>query len=281
MADGHSLLGVCEGVDTVFHTACASQETFANGRGARGAFDAVNTQGTLTLAHEALRARVRRVVHLSSTAAVGVPEQDRVDETTPCRPATPYGRSKRAAELGLAALFRERGLPVVILRPCLVAGEGKPGSELTQLLKLVRWGVFPFPGGRARQGKPLVHLDDLLNAVELAAARGRPGEIYLITSGRTYALEDIVAVAGRLLKVRRTHIAVPMGPVVVAARVMDSLGRVLPVSFPLSRERLRFLLAHREFSIDKARAELGYEPRVVDLEPMLAEVVCELTAGKR
>jgi nucleoside-diphosphate-sugar epimerase len=264
-----SLAGACQGVEVVYHCACAVQATFAAGPAAEAAFRTVNVDGTLALAKEALRCGVRRFVHVSSTAAMGSPPGGVVDESTPCQPTTPYGRSKRDAELRLLEQFATQGLPVVIVRPCLVTGPGRRNPELARLFALCRWGLFPLIGGGAPQRKPLVHVADVAQALELAARAGRPGEIYLITSGEPYALEQVVATASELVGGPRRQLRVPLTLARAAAALGDLLAR-LRIRLPLTGARLRLLLADRELSIDKARRELGYAPRYAELRGLLA-----------
>ena len=264
-----SLEGACQGVEVVHHCACAVQGTFAAGPAAEAAFRSVNVDGTLALAKEALRSGVRRFVHVSSTAAMGSPPGRVVDESTPCQPTTPYGRSKRDAELGLLDLFATQGLPVVIVRPCLVTGPGRRNPELARLFALCRRGLFPLIGGGAPQRKPLVHVADVAQALERAARTGRPGEIYLITSGQPYALGQVVATASELVGGPRQQLRVPLTLARAAAALGDALAR-LRIRVPLTRARLRLLLADRELRIDKARRELGYAPRFSELRALLA-----------
>ncbi len=271
---------VCQGVDEVYHTACAIQGTFAKGRIPEEEFQRVNVRGTEALAQAALSAGVRRFVHVSSTAAMGPPRSHGpMDETTPCHPTTPYGRSKRDAELLLLDMHRSRGLPVVILRPCLVAGKGKKNSELFKMFVLVRWGAFPLLRGHTSPRKPLVHVEDLITACELAAARGVPGEIYLVTSGVSYRLRDVVEVTAGLLGVRRSHVELPMGPLRLVAGLAEAIGDRLGVVPPLTKERLDLFTADRELVIDKARRDLGYEPEHTDLHELLGDVYEEFAGS--
>jgi len=231
--------------------------------------------GTLLLAREALRAGVQRFIHLSSTAAMGTPELARVDERAECHPTTPYGRSKRDAELGLLALSEAEGLDVVILRPCLVVGTGKRNSELLRMFRLVRWGLFPFFGKGAPQRKPLLHVSDLVRAMVLAGERGAQGEIYLVTSGESYSLEQVVQAAAELLGVRRSHLSIPLELAYLAAFMLEGLGRTLGFNPPLTRARLRLYTADREIDTHKIRTELGFEAQVRDPKAMLSEVFAE------
>lgn len=272
LTDPASLKGLCDGIESIYHCACAVQDTFAQALDSYEVFRRVNVEGTVNLAREALRAGVKRFVHLSSTAAMGTPDVERVDETATCRPTTPYGRSKREAELELLQLHGGDGLPVVILRPCLVIGRGKQHSELLKLFKLVRYGVFPFFGRRAPQRKPLLHVSDLVTAMELAEAKGELGQIYLVTSGAPYTLEQIVQVSAKILGVRRSHVWIPRRLALAGALGVEALAKVLPFNPPITRARIRLFTAHREIDIRKIREQLGYAASVTDLEQMLREV---------
>jgi dihydroflavonol-4-reductase len=269
LTDPASLRGVGDGCDVVLHTACAVASTFDAGRSALEQFLAVNRDGTLNLARELVRAGGPRMVHVSSTAAMGTPATAKVDETTPCNPRAPYQISKREAELGLLALGRE-GLDVVILRPCVVAGEGKRQSELLQLFKMVRKGRLPFIGRRYDVTKPIIMVDDLVDAIILAAERGRAGEIYLVHSDGAHTIGEIIAVAGRLTGAKRTHFNVPVPAARLLAHGLVALKRLRPDwNPPLTPERVDLFIADRRIDITKARRELGYEPKHRDLDEML------------
>ena len=134
----------------------------------------MNVDATLTLAMLAAAAGVRRFVFVSSTAVIGTPETPVVDESTPCNPTSPYEVTKRLAEEGLLELGARTGLEVVIVRPCLIAGEGQRGGLLLRMFQLCRRGLFPVIGGRLDMHKPLVDVEDVAHALILAATRGEP-----------------------------------------------------------------------------------------------------------
>lgn len=269
LTDPDSLDGVCDGVEAVYHCACAVAGTFDADRDAVQRFLAVNRDGSVNLARRALEQGVR-LVHLSSTAAMGTPRTQTVDETSECAPRTPYQISKREAELALLDLHRREGLDVVILRPCVIAGEGKEGGELLKLFKLVKRGLFPFIGSRTDAEKPMVMVDDVVSAMTLALERGRAGEIYLIHSDGHHTMGDIVATAGRLTGAKRTHLPVPLPLARAMAKGFALVNRALPrFNPPLTPERVELFVKDRHIDIGKARRELGFDPQVTDLETML------------
>lgn len=85
----------------------------------------VNTAGTLNLLHHSLSATEGQpppVVFSSSCAVFGIPEQLPLDERSPKRPISPYGRSKLVAEWLLEDFGRAYGLRSVVLRYFNAAG---------------------------------------------------------------------------------------------------------------------------------------------------------------
>jgi len=266
--DPGALAGLCDGVDVVIHTAGALPDAFG-GAAPAGEFTRVNLLGTEHLADEALRAGVRRLVHVSSTASMGTPRESAVDENTPCRPVSDYQVSKHASEQSLLRLQRKRGLEVVILRPCLVAGEGKRGGELLKLFRLCRRGIFPLIGGRLDIEKPLVAVDDVVQALLLGSTRGPAGAIYLVHSGGSHTIGGFLEEAGRLIGKSRPYISIPLPAARSAARVGTWLSGRLKRQLPLTQERLDLFLLDRHIDITKARAELGYRPQHQDLGEML------------
>jgi nucleoside-diphosphate-sugar epimerase len=161
------------------------------------------------------------------------------------------------------------GLPAVILRPCLIAGEGKRGGDLLRLFKLCRRGLFPVFASSLDTAKPLVAVDDVVQALLLASVRGRAGEVYLVHSGARHTLGQILEVAGRLVGNPRPYRRLPLLPAFAAAQLVASLARGVGRTPPLSPERLELYLTDRSIVIDKARRELGYQPCHQDLDDML------------
>lgn len=265
-----SLEGMCDGVDAVIHSGCAVAGTFDSGRAALEAFMAVNRDGTRNVANEVLKHEGLRMVHVSSTAAMGAPQTPIVDETSPCNPVAPYQRSKRAAELELLELHEKHALNVVMIRPCVVAGPGKDTSELRKLFRMVKRGVFPLIGPADRAQKPLIHIDDLVEALILGTTHGDAGGIYLVNSGANHTLGDILRVSGELAGVRRRFVRVPLVVARAAASVFSVANKVAPDwNPPLTHARINLFIADRRIDIGKARRELGYEPTKTEVREIL------------
>lgn len=268
LRDPASLAAACAGVGTVFHAA-ALIPSQAGAKPTPEDYRQVNVDATLALAAAAAGAGARRFVFVSSTAAMGAPEQAKVDETSPCRPTSPYEVTKRLAEEGLIALARRTGLETVIVRPCVIAGEGQRGGVLLKLFRLCRRGLFPVFGGRLDVQKPLVDVEDVGRALILAAERGRSGEVYLVTSGVRHTLREMLEIAGGLVGKPKPWLPVPLPLARLAAAATTPLASRLGLESPLSPQRLDLFLADRAIDIGRARVELGYAPHFRDLKSML------------
>ena len=153
------------GVDAVVHSAGIAHA----GPGLPDAlYDRVNRAATLELAGAAA-GRVGRFVFVSSIRAQSGPTAPvRLTEDTPPQPTDAYGRSKLAAEEGIAGL----DLAAVSLRPVVVYGPGARGN-VGALLRLARLPV-PLPLGSLTAPRSFIALENLIAAITLLLDRPEP-----------------------------------------------------------------------------------------------------------
>jgi nucleoside-diphosphate-sugar epimerase len=219
----------------------------------RALFDSVNVTGTAALLVAARRAKVRKIVHTSSSAVFGIPEHNPVDERTPCRPLEAYGRAKLEAEL-LCHDAVASGLDVTIIRPRTILGHGRLGI-IALLFEFVADGapVFVFDGGDNRY--QFVHADDLANACLRAGDRPGPavyniGAVEFGTMRET--LQALVDHANTGSRVR----SLPSAPARAAMRAATRAGVApfAPYHWLLFGESLYF-------DVTKARTELSWMPQ--------------------
>src|SRR6202030_1236104 len=144
-------------VDAVIHSAGLSAA--ASGR-PEGDYRALNVEATIGLARAAQRAGVRRFVFLSTIRAQAGASDPRVlTEDLEPQPTDAFGRSKLAAEQGLADV----GLDWVALRLALAYGPGVTGN-MARLIGLAR-SRLPLPLGALTARRSLLSLDNLAAAV--------------------------------------------------------------------------------------------------------------------
>ena len=121
----------------------------------------LNTEATVMLARAAQRAGVKRFIFLSSISAQSGPHAEQVlTEDLEPHPSDSYGRSKLAAEQGLARL----DLDWVALRLALVYGPGVKGN-MARLMRIAR-SPLPVPLGGLSARRSLLSLDNLTDAID-------------------------------------------------------------------------------------------------------------------
>jgi nucleoside-diphosphate-sugar epimerase len=129
------------GIDLVIHLAGEKRNP--------AAMEAVNHHGTRALAEAAVRAGVRRFVHLSSVGVYGAPKHSGlVDERFPHTPRNAYEASKDAGEAAVREVCRSSGIECVVVQPSNVIGH-VPGRSypLLGLMSMVRSGRLVSFGG--------------------------------------------------------------------------------------------------------------------------------------
>jgi dihydroflavonol-4-reductase len=210
----------------------------------------------------ALRGSKARFVHFSSISAMGVQLGERLDEYTPCRALTPHEVVKRESEEISLAEHRAHGTEVVVLRPPQIYGPGDVRSEILKLVRLVSRGAVPlFGGGQGRV--PWVYIDDVVDAALLAADSGRAaGRTYIVSDRDSYRFADVVTAIAHELGRARGGIVVPRLVAALGIGAVEVLSKALGREPPFTLHRLDSICGARLLSIDRARSELGFEPKV-------------------
>lgn len=257
ITDREALETAMEGVDRVFHTAAYVELGLVNAQ----EMERVNVVGTRTVLEVAQSLGISKLVYCSTIGVFGDTGGQVVDETFERRQesfSSAYDRTKYQAQQ-LVDQFAAQGLPVVSVLPSGIMGPGDPhfGPVIAQFLKgkLKLWA-----GSQRITG--LVHVEDLVAAMILAAEVGQPGEHYIISAGDLTTQEMFNFLS------QKTGIPVPREapkPLVRAVgNILDPLGRVLRWQPPLSRERVHYIYDRCvRVKAAKARQELGWQPRSV------------------
>ncbi len=253
------------GAEVVFHLAAALG---ASRLGLEG-FRAVNVGGTNAVLSAARKTGIRRVVHFSSAGVLGhVRPEEVADERYPLDPRDHYDLTKLEGEQAALAAAGF-GLDVVVIRPGWVYG---PGDRRTfKLIQAIARGRY-IQAGKGRTLQTPVFVDDLVSGTLLAAEKGNAGEIYHLAGGEVLTVrqiaETIAAAAGK--KLPRLHL--PMGPTRVAAAILGKLFGLVGQEAPLNPSRLAFFVHPKPLRIDKAKAELGFFPKVKFAEGMVQAI---------
>lgn len=238
------------GQEVVFHIAASLGAMQDAERAQR-----VNVDATRDLVRLAAAAGVRRIVYTSSMTAYG-PPHGVMHESLPVdtEQEEAYGRTKAAGELALLAAGTEYGVEVSIIRPGLVYGP-RSASWTVRMLELVDSGL-PVIFGKGDGYATPVYIDNLIDMLLLAALRPEAvGEAFNAVD-RSITWREWFGYYGKMLGKKPRRMPMPV------AHVLAWATETFKLRLPLTRHRLKFYRIKTVYPIDKARALLGYEPRI-------------------
>jgi dihydroflavonol-4-reductase len=243
-----------EGSDVLFHLASA----LGSARISRDEFFRVNAAGTEAVLRAAGDAKVGRVIHCSSAGVLGaVRGGDIADESYPPRPLLVYDRAKLEGERA-ALRFAETGMDVIVVRPGWAYG---PRDRRTfKLIKAIHDGRFVLAGSGAGRQTP-IFIADLVNGLLAAAARGTGGMIYHLAGQEIMTVREMVQVIAEACGQRIPRFHLPLLPARVGAFLLEKAFSSWGKEPPLSRPKLSFFTHSKPLSIERARRELGFQPR--------------------
>jgi dihydroflavonol-4-reductase len=151
---------------------------------------AVNVEGTRNVLEAAGRAGCQKIVHTSTVGCIGLPAEAN-GQTVPSTEANlisanelngAYKRSKFQAESVAMDLYRERGLPIIIVNPSAPVGPGdvKPTPTGQIIVDFLNRRLPAF----LDTGLNWVHVRDVATGHLLAAEKGRVGQRYILGNGQ-------------------------------------------------------------------------------------------------
>ena len=229
----------CEGIETVFHEA-AMVSVPRSFEDPILSYE-VNVMGTLRLLEAAHKSGVRSFVFASSSAVYGdSPALPKQEDTRP-EPLSPYASGKLAGEHLLRVWGRAHGMKTVSLRYFNVFGpRQRDDSPYTGVIALFARALLE--GRRAtilgdgEQTRDFTYVDNVVHANLLALEKDlEPGTVINVGAGDRVSIRSMYRAMARIAgSSAEPNYAPPR-----AGDVRDSLA-----------------------SLDRARAFLGYEPRV-------------------
>ncbi|MGH8496464.1 MAG: hopanoid-associated sugar epimerase [Gammaproteobacteria bacterium] len=262
LTDTASLDRALAGCDALFHAAADYRLWAADPR----EIYRNNVDGTREIMQAAARAGVRRIVHTSSVATLGLNDDGApADETTLSTlddMIGHYKRSKFLAEREVLALAREHGLPVIIVNPTAPVGprDVKPTPTGRMIVDAAR-GRMP---AYVDTGLNIVHVDDVATGHLLAFERGVPGERYIL-GGDNLSLRQILTEVAALTGRPAPRMKLPYGVAVTVAVLAEAWARVGRRRPAVALDGVRMARKRMYFSSRKAAEMLGYESRPASL----------------
>lgn len=251
--DAAALADAVSGVDAVLHLAAAKK-----GRTPEE-YERANVAGTQAVVKGMLAARARRLVYLSSLAAVGPPVNGRpVTRDDAPRPLTTYGRTKLAGEIACQAASDR--LEIAILRAPGVYGPRD--RDIYEFFRLAKFGVVPLPSAAVGQLQ-MIHARDLARALLLAATSPGARGVYHVAEKRAYGWEEMARMVGTALGRKVWVPRVPGFALIAAANVSETISGLLGKSTIFNREKADELMVPAWLcETEMARRDFGFEAAI-------------------
>ncbi len=254
--DPTSLTAAMRGCDVVFHAAAYYPLHSLDMTGSLR--EAV--QGMRHVLHAAAEASVGRLVYTSTLTTIGPPSEpgrlaDERDFYLPGSTNSAYFECKWAMEAEAWRAAAE-SLPVVIVNPTAVFGPWDVKPTTGEILLNVAKGRFPI---WLDLEVNIVDARDVGHGQVLAAEGGRVGQRYIL-GGENLAVRQALTIAAQEAGVKPPRWHAPLSLVGAMVKMGEALGR-LPLVKPLPLEHFKTLRQWQALNTDKARRELGFEPR--------------------
>lgn len=255
--DLDSVKQAMQGVDEVYHL--AALVTISPGHESQ--MRKVNVEGTKNMLEAAKACDIKRFVYTSSIHALARPPLGvMIDETQPFdvnNPAGMYDSTKAEASLEVLKAV-EDGLNAVIVCPTGVIGpydfrRSELGEMMVSWMKkssnLVVEGAFDF-----------VDVRDVALGHILASEKGRSGQTYIL-GGTRIQIKFLVQMIKKLVGAYSPIIVLPPKLANFFAIFAEKFYKITHTRPRFTRYSLETLASNTNISIEKARRELGYQPR--------------------
>jgi nucleoside-diphosphate-sugar epimerase len=223
----------------------------------------VNVSGTANVCDAALRAGVRRFVHISSWTVYGMNLGRPATEDMPLAPLRePYAVTKAEGEEAVRRKIGE-GLAAAIIRPGTFFGPGDRlhFARIADRIKAGTWIMI----GSGRNALPFVYVTDVVQGLMLAFNEPRAaGQVYNITNDHPLSQREMWEAIATEVGARPPRLQVPYYPLLGAGYAAELIAMISRSSSqpPVTRLGAMLFGGDNRHSIEKARRELGYAPEV-------------------
>jgi nucleoside-diphosphate-sugar epimerase len=202
-----SLAEWLDGADEVYHLAAQAGVRSSWGR-EFSSYTEHNVLATQRLLETVREAKVKRLVYASSSSVYGDAPELPLREEIACRPVSPYGVTKLAAEHLCHLYEKSYGVHAVSLRYFTVYGpRQRPDMAFHRFLAACRDRKPVHVYGDGLQTRDFTFVADIVRATRAAAQTGRAGTSYNIGGGERVSLNAVLktieAVTGRPLEILR------------------------------------------------------------------------------
>lgn len=254
LSDLDILKDAMQDVDVLFHVAAiVKAPNWAD-------FQRANVEATEDLLRLAKRCGVKKIVVLSSLAAVGPSEGQPVNETTPYHPVSMYGRSKMEMEKRIKTIADEN-TSITVIRPPAVFGPRE--DQIYSFFKSASKGICPIVGNGEHPRISMIHVHDLVRGIWMGSQLEHNGmEIFFISSEETYNWNQIKALTSKALDRKTMALKISPNMVHKVGTIAEKMGALIGKYPVINSDKARELTLEWTCSIHKAQKVLNFQPQL-------------------
>ena len=224
---------------------------------------AINVAGTSNVMQACLEHKVKRVIHTSSVAAMGIPPAGEIGNEnieynlsglglTYCD--TKYLGERETSERSAI------GLPVIILNPGIIFGEGDTHPHHHAIFAAMSGGrSIGVPPG----GIPFSDIKDVVDAHINCIEKGKIGERYVLVSANL-SFKEAAQLFASIYNVRAPLCEIPGGLLVGIGTIAENILPLFGIDPPLTRQGAWLSQYKIFFSSSKAEREIDFHPTPFD-----------------
>ncbi len=266
VTDKSSLLAGMEGCHWVFNLANIYSFWEPNNR----VYEEVNVVGTRNVMESALEKGIAKVVHLSTVGIFGKPAVLPFTEDTPIGPVrfSRYTRTKYEGDIIAWDMYKDRGLPLVVIYPAAVLGPGDSKATGQYIMSLVR-GKLP-AAVMENSVMTFVYVGDVAECIVRAAEKeDNIGEKYIVGKFQL-SFGELNLLVSDIAGIRLPSMHLPDVMVKINAILFTAIARLTkrPPLWGMSVDQMNMMSEGFRADGSKIEKELGinYTPIRVALE---------------
>lgn len=257
--DKKSLMKGLAGIDVVFHIAA---RTFRQGGSGHDYYED-NVTGTENILEASKEMGVKKLVFVSSeTVLLGDKKIINADEDWPVpdKHFAIYDGTKAMAERKVLGANSQK-LQTVVIRPRNIWSE--ESEALSKIADLAKTGKFLFID-HGRYPTSTCHVENVCEALILAAERGRGGQVYFVTDGKPIEMGKFINNILAAKNIPPVEKSIPHWLAWQVACFVELVWKISGIknSPPISRATIKMLGEEVTINDAKARRELGYKGKV-------------------
>ena len=275
LSDKKSLLEGMKDCDSVINI--AAHYTFWESD--KNIYSEVNISGTKNVMECALETGIKKIVHISTAGIYGKPKEEPFTEESQVGPVqfSEYFRTKYEAEKIVWDLFKQKGLPVVVIYPVCVLGAGDTkasGRYISDLINrklpatVLNKHIFTF-----------VYVKDVAQAIVNALEKeNNIGQKYLV-GNYSYTWEEVNKMISEVSGVPLPKLKLPDSITMMNAFFLTGLANLInkPPLWGMALDQMKVMKAGFNVDGSKAERELGikYTPIRTALEEAINSLISE------